>query len=166
MNTLSVWRFDTPDGAETALRAVERLQHRRVVTIDDASVVAWPAGARRPRTYQAGTAAGTAALSGAFWGLLFGLLFLLPLAGPEAGPATALACVGLPDEVLRRIRDRVTPGTSALFLLSHDGVPDRVREVLEGMHAEVLVSTLDRDQEAALRRAFDIDTGVDAGATP
>jgi uncharacterized membrane protein len=157
MNTLTIWRFDTADGAEAALRTLERLQHRQLITIDDAAVVAWPVDARRPRTYQAGTAAGTAALSGAFWGLLFGVVFLLPLAGATAGPAAGLTGVGLPDEFLRQIRDRITPSTSALFLLSDDTVVDGIRESIPGTHAGLLVSNLDRDQEAALRRAFDAD---------
>jgi uncharacterized membrane protein len=154
VNTLSVWRFDTPDGAEAALRTLERLQNQRRVTVDDASVVAWPTGNDRPRTYQAGTAAGTAALSGAFWGLLFGVVFLLPLAGVTAGP-DGLFRVGLSDEFLRQVRDRITPGTSALFLLTHDAAVDRIRETFAD--AEPLISTLDRDQEAALLRAFDAD---------
>jgi uncharacterized membrane protein len=161
MNTLSTWRFDTPDGAEAALRRLERLQNRRLVTIDDASVVAWPAGARRPRTYQAGTTAGTAALSGAFWGLLFGVVFLLPLAGvavgAAAGPAAGLSRVGLSDAFLQQARERITPGTSALFLLTDGAALDRIREACAGTHAELLVSTLDREQQAALRRAFDAD---------
>jgi uncharacterized membrane protein len=161
MNTLSIWRFDTPDGAEAALRALERLQNRSLVAIDDASVVAWSPGAHRPRTYQAGTAAGTAALSGAFWGLLFGLLFLLPLTGTATGAApgvaAGLARVGLPDEFLQQVRDRITAGTSALFLLTREAAVDRIREAFAGPHVELLVSTLDREQEAVLRRAFDAE---------
>ena len=84
MNTFSVWTFDHPDGAASALRVIERLQTRRRLAIDDAAVVSWPAGKHRPYSYQAGTIDGTAALSGAFWGMLFGGLFLLPLADPGA----------------------------------------------------------------------------------
>ena len=73
MDTLSVWTFGAPDGAELALRQVERLQLRRAIAVADAAVVAWPAGATRPRTYQVGSVQGTVALSGAFWGLVFGL---------------------------------------------------------------------------------------------
>jgi uncharacterized membrane protein len=156
-----MWKFDTPDGAEAALRTLERLQTQGLLTVDDASVVVWPIGTRRPRTYQAGPAAGAAALSGAFWGLLFGLLFLLPLVGVAfagaAGAAAGLARVGLSDEFLRGIRARVTPGTSALFLLTHDAAVDQIREALAGTHADLLASNLDREQEAALREAFTAD---------
>ncbi|GAY12952.1 DUF1269 domain-containing protein [Pseudonocardia sp. N23] len=156
MTTVSIWTFDTPAGAEVALRTLERLQNRRRLVIDDAAVVVWPADVRRPRTYQAGTAMGTAALSGAFWGLLFGLVFLLPLAGTPDG-ATGLARVGLSDELLAQLRDRIAAGTSALFLLSGGAVLDDVREALAGLHTDLLVTTLDHTQDKALYSAFATD---------
>jgi uncharacterized membrane protein len=154
VNTVSIWRFDTSEGAEDAMRTLERLQTRRLIAIDDAAVVAWSAESRRPHCYQVGTAAGTSALSGAFWGLLFGLVLLLPLAG-EVERTAALAGVGLTDEFLARVRGRVTAGTSAVFLLTDGAVVDRVRAALT--NADLLVSTLDDEQVAALRRAFDAD---------
>lgn len=159
MTTLSTWRFATAEGAEAALPTLERLQHRQWVTVDDVAVVAWPATGGRPRTYQVGTAAGDTALSGAFWGLLFGLALLLPLADDAAGippdAAAGLSRVGVPDEFLQRLRDRIVPGTSALFLLSTDDELERLREAFAGTEADLLVSDLDREQDAALRRAFD-----------
>ena len=160
-STLSIWKFDTPEGAEAALGTLERLQVQRLVAVDDASVVTWPVGRRRPRTYQAGGFASAAALSGAFWGLLFGLLFLLPLAGlalgAVAGAAVGLTRIGLSDEFLQQAREKITPGTSALFLLTHAAVVDRIAEAFAGAHAELLVSNLSHDEEAALRQAFDAD---------
>jgi len=168
MTTLSTWRFATAEGAEAALRTLERLQYRQWVTVEDVAVVAWPAGAGRPRSYQVGNAAGSAALSGAFWGLLFGLVFLLPLAGSaadaasgERDPAADLSRVGFPEEFLQRLRDRIAPGTSALFLLSTEDQLDRLREAFTGTEADLLVSELDRQQDAALRRAFDADDLID-----
>jgi uncharacterized membrane protein len=161
MATLSIWKFDDPDGAEAALRTLERLQSQRLLVIDDASVVVWREGKRRPRSYQPSSIAGTAALSGAFWGLLFGLLFFLPLAGLVLGAASGLAVglsrLGLSDEFLQQVRERVTPGTSALFLLTHDAVVDRIGEAFTGTSAELLATNLTRDQEDALRHAFAAD---------
>ena len=158
MDTVSIWRFDTSAGAEVALGLLERLQTRRVVALGDAAVLVWRWGSRRPQGYQVGSVAGTTALSGAFWGLLFGLLFLLPLAGAGAPDGAAvLARVGLTDEFLADVRARVTAGTSALFLLTDGAAVDRIRAALAGPGAALLVSTLDREQAAALRRAFDAD---------
>lgn len=155
MSTVSIWRFDTSDGAEAALRALERLQVRRVVVIDDAAVLVWGAGERRPHGYQVGSAAGVSALSGAFWGLLFGLLFLLPLAG-VAEDVAVLARFGLSDRFLAHARDRITAGTSALFLFTDRAAVDHLRETWSG--ADPLVCPLDQQHETALRRAFDAAT--------
>ncbi|ODU03655.1 MAG: hypothetical protein ABS81_13245 [Pseudonocardia sp. SCN 72-86] len=162
MTTLSIWTFDTEAGAEAALRPLERRQNQRLLAVDDVAVVAWAAGAVRPRTYQAGTVAGTAALSGAFWGLLFGTVFLLPLSGSTA--TAGLAHVGLSNEFLGLVHGRVTAGTSALFLLSDSGAVDLVRDLFDGTHTDLLVSTLTRTQEDALTRAFSADTDS-TGAT-
>ena len=156
MNTVSVWRFDAPEGAEVSLRALERLQTQQLIAVDDAAVVIWRAGARRPHCYQMGAVDGTTALSGAFWGLLFGLLFLLPLAGP-VDSASVLTRVGLFDKFLQRVRARITPGTSALFLLTRSAMVDRIHGALADTDAEVLVSNLDQEQAGALLQAFTDD---------
>jgi uncharacterized membrane protein len=156
VNTVSVWRFDTSGGAEEALHVLERLQTRRLVVIDDAALLVWRSGAPRPSGYQVGTATGTTALSGAFWGLLFGLLFLIPLAGATEDSAV-LAGIGLTDEFLADVRSRITAGTSALFLLTDAAAVDGLHEALDGSRTDLLVSTLDHEQQAALQRAFDAD---------
>jgi uncharacterized membrane protein len=48
----------------------------------------------------------------------------------------------------------VTPGTSALFVLSSDAVIDRVAETFSGIAAELISTNLSTDQEAKLREAF------------
>lgn len=160
MNTVSMWRFDACEDAELALRALERLQTRGVVGVDDVAVVAWREDARRPRCYQVGTVEGTAALSGAFWGLFFGLVFLLPLAGPVDN-AAVLGRIGLSDEFLEEACEQVTAGTSALFLLTRSAVVDRIRESLPDIPVEPLVSNLDPQQLTALLRAFSADDDLD-----
>ncbi|MEJ2868659.1 DUF1269 domain-containing protein [Actinomycetospora sp. OC33-EN08] len=148
MTTLSIWRYETVDGAEGALRILERLQHRGRIAIDDAALVAWDVAERRPRTYQTGTVDGTAALSGAFWGLLFALALLLP------EPGTSAPDVGLSDGLLRRLRARIGPGTSALFVLTDHDATDRLRVALADHDVELFVHRLDPAQQTALRSAF------------
>jgi uncharacterized membrane protein len=151
MDALSIWRYGSADRAETALRDLERLQHRRRVAIDDSAVVSWAAGAHRPRAYQAGTVEGTG-LSGAFWGLVFSLAFLLP----SSGTGEVVAAVGLSDGFLRDLRTRIVPGTSALFVLTREG-HDGLRAALAGPDAELIVRPLAPEHAAALRRAFVVD---------
>jgi len=83
-----------------------------------------------------------------------------------AGLAAGLARVGLSDEFLGQVRDEIGPGTSALFLLTHDAVVGRIAEAFRGTHAGLLVSNLGPDEEAALRQAFaGSDEGVPAVST-
>jgi uncharacterized membrane protein len=159
MSTLSVWRFDTPDGAEKAASTLEGLAKQQLITIHDAATVSWQAGAKKPRTRQLHNLAGAGALGGAFWGMLFGLLFLVPLLGAAIGAAAgalvgSLSDVGIDDEFIKRTRDQITPGTSALFALTSDAVVDKVQEAFAGQRAELLFTNLSKAQEDTLREAF------------
>jgi uncharacterized membrane protein len=159
MSTLSVWRFDTPEGADNAVTTLERLSRQQLISVHDAATVSWQNGAKKPKTRQLRNLAGAGALGGAFWGMLFGLLFLVPLLGAAIGAAAgALAGrfsdYGIDDQFIKRIRDDVTPGTSALFVLTTDAVLDKVEEAFSGQRAELLFTNLSKDQEDALREAF------------
>jgi uncharacterized membrane protein len=159
MQRLTVWRFDTPSGAEDAVKTLQSLTREELITVHDAAVVSWEADARKPKTRQLHNLAGAGALGGAFWGLLFGLIFFVPLLGLVIGAAAgalsgSLGDVGIDDSFIKQTRDKVTPGTSALFLLSSDAVVDRVREAFEGQRAELLFTNLNDEQEKALREAF------------
>jgi uncharacterized membrane protein len=159
MSILSVWRFDTPDGAEKAVSTLEGLARQQLITIHDAATVSWQAGAKKPRTRQLHNLAGAGALGGAFWGMLFGLLFLVPLLGAAIGAAAGalvgtFSDVGIDDEFINRTRDQITPGTSALFVLTSDAVLDKVRDAFSGQRADLLFTNLSKEQEDTLREAF------------
>lgn len=159
MATLSVWKFDDADGASGAEQVLLELQSKELIRVHDAAVVSWASDAKKPKTRQLHNLTGAGALGGSFWGFLFGILFFVPLLGVAIGAAVgalsgSLADVGIDDSFIRRIREKVTPGTSALFLLSSDAVPDRVAEAFQGVRAELLETNLSRDDENALRAAF------------
>jgi uncharacterized membrane protein len=154
-----VWRFDTPDGAENAVATLQDLDQQRLITVHDAATVSWPPGATKPRTRQLADLTGSGALGGAFWGMLFGLLFLIPLLGAAIGAAAGalagrLTDVGISDDFIRRARDQIVPGTSALFVLSSDAVLDRVQQAFAGQSADLLFTNLSAEQENRLREAF------------
>jgi uncharacterized membrane protein len=160
MATLTVWKFDTADGAQNALTTLERLQKEELIRVVDAAVVTWPAGRKKPRTQQLHSLTGAGALGGTFWGLLFGLIFFVPLLGVAVGAAVgaltgSLSDVGIDDDFIKRVREKVTPGTSALFAMTKDAVTDRVVDNFRGTRAELLTTNLSADQEAKLREAFE-----------
>src|SRR5262245_46689302 len=159
MATFTVLRFPTAEGAERTLATLERLQREELITVDDAAGVSWPAERRKPKTRQLHSLAGAGALGGAFWGLLFGLIFLIPLLGAAIGAATgaltgALTDAGIDDRFIREVREKVTPGTSALFVMTSDAVVDRVSAELKGTDAELIHTNLTGEDEARLREAF------------
>ena len=53
------------------------------------------------------------------------------------------------------MRDKVTEGTSALFLLSSGAVLDRVASAVKDMQFEIISTNLSAEQEAELREAFE-----------
>lgn len=159
MATLTVWKFPTASGAEEAVRSLEQLQSQELIKVHDAAVVGWPADKKKPRTRQLHNLAGAGALGGAFWGLLFGLIFFVPLFGLAIGAAAgaiggSLTDVGIDDDFIKRVRQQVTPGTSALFALTSDAVIDRVRDAFAGHQAELLETNLSAEEEAKLREVF------------
>src|SRR5262245_54318626 len=87
MATLTVFKFETPDGADKGLTLMQNLMKQNLIQVHDAAVVSWPQGARKPRTRQQTNLKAIGALDGAFWGMLFGLLFFVPLLGMAVGAA-------------------------------------------------------------------------------
>ena len=151
MTTLTVWKFDSESGARNALRVLERLQKEELLQVVDAAIVTWPSDRKKPKTEQLRSLGGVGALGGAFWGLLFGLLFFIPLLGMAIGAAMG----GLADDdFIRRVRDEVTPGTSALFVMSANVVADRVLGEFKETGAHLATSNLSTEQESRLREVF------------
>ena len=161
MATLTALKFDTPDGAERMSSLLQGLQQQQLITVQDAATVSWPVGAKKPKTHQLYSTTGVGALGGSFWGLLFGLLFFVPLLGMAVGAATGalmghFADVGIDDNFINQVRDKVSEGTSALFLLTSGAVVDRVAEEVKksGLQFELIASNLSSEQEATLKEAF------------
>ena len=50
MATFTVSQFDSADGAEQTLATLERLQKEDLIEIEDAAIVSWPVGAKKPKT--------------------------------------------------------------------------------------------------------------------
>ena len=160
MATLTAWKFDTPYGADAALDKLGGLQAQQLIMVQDAAVVSWETGKKKPKTRELHDTKAGGALGGAFWGFLFGLIFFVPFLGMAVGAASgalfgSMADVGISDSFIKNVRDKVTPGTSALFLLSSDAVIDRVKDQFPGHEAELISTNLSKEQEDKLRQAFE-----------
>ncbi len=160
MSTVTVLSFSDPEGADKALAIVRGLQKQRLITVQDAAVVSWPIGKKRPTTQQSVDLVRAGAVSGVFWGLLFGLIFVAPLIGMSIGAAFgalsgALRDYGIDDEFIKLVRERVQEGTSALFLMTSGAVLDRVADAFTSVHFEIMSTNLSKEQEQRLRDTFD-----------
>ena len=159
MAALTVWRFDTPDGAERAEAILLRMAREGDIGIQDAATVSWAPGVRKPRTRHLTDLTGERAGWGAFWGFLFGLLFFVPLLGTAVGAGVGalaghFADTGIDRDFIRSVQDKVTEGTSALFLLSDHAAMGRVKLEFVGMNPELISTDLSEEQEQRLREAF------------
>jgi uncharacterized membrane protein len=159
MATLTVLKFPTADGADTMIATLEGLQKQQLITIQDAAIVTWETGKKKPKTRQLNNLAGFGALNGAFWGMLFGLLFFIPVLGLAIGAAMgalmgSMADVGIDDKFIAEVRGQVTEGTSALFLLTSGAVQDRVTEAIKGQPFEIVSTNLSTEEEEKLKAAF------------
>ena len=159
---LTVWKFNTPEGAEQAKEKLVGLQKQQLIQVQDVVVVTWPEDKDKPKTKQAVNLAGVGALDGAFWGMLFGLIFFVPFFGLAVGAAMgalsgSFADYGIDDDFIKAVREKVTQGTSALFVLSSGAVMDKVAEAFKGTEMELIQSNLNAEQEAQLNAAFNAE---------
>jgi uncharacterized membrane protein len=154
--TLSVLKFNDPNGADRVLLALQGLQEQQIINLEDAAVVSWPQGNKKPTTRQ--LHGGSGALGGAFWGFLFGLIFFVPFLGAAIGAAIgagSMADVGIDDDFIKQVRDKVTEGTSALFALTSGATaPDKIVDELKQYDFEIISTNLPEEQENKLREAF------------
>jgi len=158
MATLTVWKFPAVEAADQALNKLTDLAKQQLITIEDAAIITWPEGKKKPKTRQVSLTA-PGAMHGAFWGMLFGLIFFVPLFGMAVGAAMGalagrFADYGINDNFIKEVREKVTPGTSALFLLTRDAVTDRVADAFKDTQMDLIQSNLTKEQEDQLREAF------------
>lgn len=159
MATLSVLTFQTVDGADEVLSHVGSMQKQQLINVHDAAVVRRGDNGK-PKIQQARSLVGEGALGGAFWGMLIGMLFLAPWLGAAIGAATGglsgkMADFGIDDSFIREVGSKLSPGTSALFVLTSDAVVEKVAAELKGIDFEITHTNLPPEQEAELRAVFE-----------
>lgn len=160
MPDLTVWRYATPLGVDAGELRLKSLVEQEALTVHDAAAVIWMPGAEAPtvRRLRHGTAK-AAGLGSAVGGLL-GLLVLAPVAGVAAGAAAGAAGhklrkAGIDDAVVQQIRDALTPGTSALLVLSSDADVAKLRPKLAHRESELIHVALSDDAPEELRKLFE-----------
>ena len=100
---------------------------------------------------------------------VFLLCSFVPFLGMAMGAAMGalmghFADYGINDDFIKQVREKVTEGTSALFLLTANATIDKVAAAFEGTHMELIQSNLTQEQETALRAAFGEDAEAPAAS--
>ena len=159
MSSLVALAFDTETGAEQMRDDLLQLQKEQIIGLDDAAVAVRDKEGK-VKIKQITSLAGAGALGGAFWGLLIGLIFFVPVFGLLVGAAAgALAGkyqdIGVDDKFIKEVANTLQPGTSALFLLVRQAVPDKISDAMKKYkNVKVLKTSLSKEQEDNLRAAF------------
>ncbi len=164
LTTITVYKFYSPEGAESMLDLVQEFAAGQLISLEDAALVSWPDGEKKPKTEHLGSLTGEGALGDAFWGLLFGLIFFVPLFGMAVGAAMGamsgkFSDYGIDKEFINEVRKNVTEGTSALFLMTSDEVVYKISDARKqgGCKVEIFATSLSMEQEIQLREDFGAD---------
>lgn len=181
---IHVVAFDDPYGAENMLENVHTWEKNGWIKVADAVVVtrgsgsegstmaAMAGGAEQPMTAvpmggnteleikQTIKKRGKYTLGGGGIGFLAGMLLGGPIGGLVVGATVgaitgAMKDYGIPDKFIKEVSAGIGPGTSALFLMSSDGDPEKLLPELRVHKGRLLSTTLSPDQEKDLRDALD-----------
>jgi len=160
MATLVVLAFKNETGADQMRNKLAGLQKKELIKLSDAAVVVRRQDGK-VKVKQAVSLVGVGALGGAFWGMLIGLLFFAPWLGLAIGAAGgalggSLVDIGVDDKFIKEVGAKIEPGHSALFLLVERWTEDKVMDEIKDFDAEVLQTSLSKEDEAQLKAAFGV----------
>ncbi len=149
------------DDTTTALSAMDEVHHLAddlVIQPDAvAAIVRSDDGKYRTITNQHEVGAG--ATWGLFWGFLFGLIFFVPVFGIVLGAGLGAIMGKITKAEIDKgfqdqIRDALTPGSSALFLIVEQMTTDKATEGLSKFGGTVIKTSLSKEAEAELQEAL------------
>lgn len=177
MADLIVLTFPTEERAMEVRTELGKLSKEYLIDLDDVVVVTRDSEGKI-KLHQAMDTTKAGAISGAFWGLLIGFIFsipffgigalLLPLLGVALGAGAgalggAMTDLGIDDDFIKQVSQKLQPGGSALFMLVAKMADDKVLPDLAQYGGEVLQTSLSNEAETKLRAA--LDTAHDSTAT-
>src|SRR3954467_13216348 len=148
------YRDEAPAGE--ARKTVQMLEADLVIQADQvASISRDTSGKYHVTTSHGGSSTGGGAWWGGFWGFLFGLIFFVPFAGLALGAGMGALFGHLGKNAIDKafqdqVRDKVKPGTSALFLVIEQVTPDKAIAALSQYGGEGIKNSLSEEDTAKL----------------
>jgi uncharacterized membrane protein len=130
--TTTAWRFRGTEGADEAILRLTQLDDQDLIDVHDVAVIRWPHYAAAPTAQEHVTAASGKMSS------------LMKKAKGDNVDAT----------MIESVKEDMSPGTSALVLLSTGAEIDQVARAMHGMGMELIRSDLSVPQQDRLRSAL------------
>jgi uncharacterized membrane protein len=141
MSSLTAWKFGGTEGADAAVLRLKQLDHQELIDVLDVAVVRWPEYSAEPLAQEHVTDEGT----------------------KMSALVNKVRKAGIDSAMVESVKGDITPGTSALLLLSSDATIDTVAKAFEGQGMELIRSDLSVQQEDQLRTAFTEATDGELG---
>jgi uncharacterized membrane protein len=158
MSNLIAVAYPDEDTAERVRRDLVEAMTEHLLTLEDAVVVVHQTDGKI-KLRQAMNTTGAGAAGGALWGGLIGLLFLAPMVGMAIGAASGavggkMADVGVNDNFMKTLGERLPAGSAALIVLSQSSAPEKVLDRISKYGGEVIQTSLSDEDEQRLRSAL------------
>ena len=153
MRKLIAVTYDTEFKAEEVRLQFLKMQKSYLVSLEDAVVVEKKQNGK-VKLHQMYNLTASGAVGGGFWGVLMNPLLGLVVGAGAGAVAGALSDVGINDDFMKQLAEKLTPGTSALFVLVDSDLTDKVLDALRGTGGTVLQSSLSHEDEAKLQAAL------------
>ncbi|MCB0047703.1 MAG: DUF1269 domain-containing protein [Caldilineaceae bacterium] len=158
MANLIVITFDNAEDADEVRTTIRQEQNQDLISLDDSAVVVRDEDGKVHVKNEMDRGVKVGAVGGGIIGLLIGGIFF-PLTGLLAGVlggmgVGALSGLGIQKSFVKEVSDSLQPGTSALFLIVRQANADAVVAALKPYKGKVLQTTLDSEDEQALREVL------------
>jgi uncharacterized membrane protein len=140
----TAWRFAGTEGADSAVLRLKRLDAADLINVVDIAVLRWPEHASAPTTQEHVTEEG----------------------GRVAALMHKLRHGVIDGTMIETVKGDMSPGTSAMVLLSSDAKIDAVVHAFEGQPMELVRTDLSVPDQDRLRLAVNQIRQRDGGDTP
>lgn len=140
----TAWRFPGTEGADAAAGKLKQLDAQDLINVMDVAVLRWPAYAQAPTAQEHVTEEG----------------------GKVATLRRRLQHAVIDASMVETVRRDLTPGSSAIVLLSSDANLDAVVRAFEGMPMELIRTDLSVPEQDRLRLAAEQARQRAAGQVP
>jgi uncharacterized membrane protein len=144
MSALTAWRFAGTEGADDAVLRLKQLDGQDLIDLEDVAVIRWPQYAGQPVASEHVTDEG----------------------GKVSSLAKKLRKAVIDSSMVESVKGDMTPGTSALVLLTSGAVIDTIAQAFQGQPMELIRSDLSVQQQDQVRAAFADPAGPDRGPAP